>query len=46
MGADIAEDVDSRPSVRVFFNVECKDVLESNVSFPNVGVSLHFSNTK
>ena len=44
--ADISEDVDSLSGVRTFFNVEGKDVLESNVSFPNVRVSLHLSDTK
>ena len=46
MSADITEDVDSLSGVGVFFDVEGKDVLESNVSFPNVGVSLHFSDAK
>jgi hypothetical protein len=45
MGADIAKDVDSF-SVGVFFDVEGKDVLESDVSFPNVGVPLHLSDTQ
>jgi len=44
--ADISEDVDSFAGVRVFFNVEGKDILQGDVSFSNVGVSLHPSDTK
>ena len=44
--ADISENVDSLSGVRVFFNVEGKDVLKSNMSFPNVGVPLHLPDTK
>ena len=44
--ADISEDVDRLSSLRVFFNVEGKDILESDVSFPNVGVPLHLSDTQ
>ena len=46
MSADITEDVDSLSGVRIFFNVEGKDVLKSNMSFPNVEVPLHLSDTQ
>ena len=46
VGADIAKNVDGFTGVGVFFDVEGKDVLQGDVSFPNVGMSLHLSDTK
>ena len=42
-GADVAKDVDGFPCLRILFDVECEDVLESNVAFPNPRMPLHLA---
>ena len=44
VGADVAKDVDDFPRLGLLFDVECEDVLESDVAFPNPRMPLHFAN--
>ena len=44
--ADVAKDVDAFPGLRILFDVECEDILERNVAFPDVRMPLHLAYTQ
>jgi hypothetical protein len=43
VGADVAEDKDCLPTIRVLLDVKGEHDLEGRVAFPDAGMALHLS---